>query len=80
MSKNPSEKKRMPGEGQDWNKDKEKDKGQDQQQQHRQGEPTGQKREPQHMEQDRTKQGPAHHREDTQAGDEGIDDRKRRPA
>jgi hypothetical protein len=85
MSKNPSERKHMPGEDkegvqrdtqqgqqhkdkdkgtQDWNKDK---KNQQQMGQ----EPT--KQVP-------TKQGPAHHTDDTQAGDEGIDDRKRRPA
>jgi len=79
MSKNPSERKHMPGQGQeDIQKDtqqgqhKDKDKGtQDW---------NKDKKNQQQVGQDRTKQGPAHHAEDTQAGDEGIDDQKRRRA
>ena len=78
MSKNPSERKRMPGEGEEnlqrdtqQGQHKEKEKG---------SQDWNKDQKNQKMEQDRTKQGPRHNQPDSQAGDEGIDDRKRRPA
>ena len=85
MSKNPSERKGMPGEGQDMNRDTQQGqrkegqkgtgnpdwkKGKDQQQQHRKGESMG--HEPKQI--DPTKQQPGG------SDQEETDDRKRRPA